>query len=62
VLPDQTDNEHPSERGIPMANTSSASANGRTQRKSLAEQIDRLDAILDGLADGINGRDPGRAG
>jgi hypothetical protein len=35
-----------------MANTSSA--NGRTQRKSLAEQIDRLDAILDGLADGIN--------
>jgi hypothetical protein len=35
-----------------MANTSSA--NGRTQRKSLAEQIDRLDALLDGLADGIN--------
>jgi hypothetical protein len=35
-----------------MASTSSA--NGRTQRKSLAEQIDRLDAILDGLADGIN--------
>ena len=35
-----------------MANTSSA--NGRTQRKSLAEQIDRLDATLDGLAEGIN--------
>ena len=35
-----------------MANTSSA--NGRTQRRSLAEQIDRLDAILDGLAEGIN--------
>ena len=35
-----------------MTNTSSA--NGRTQRKSLAEQIDRLDAILDGLAEGIN--------
>ena len=35
-----------------MANTSSA--NGRTQRKSLAEQLDRLDAILDGLAEGIN--------
>ena len=35
-----------------MANT--LSANGRTQRKSLAEQIDRLDAILDGLAEGIN--------
>jgi hypothetical protein len=52
ALPGQTDTEHPSERGIPMANTSSA--NGRTQRKSLAEQIDRLDAILDGLADGIN--------
>jgi hypothetical protein len=27
--------------------------NGRT-RKSLAEQIDRLDAILDGLADALN--------
>jgi hypothetical protein len=35
-----------------MANTSSA--NGRTQRKSLAEQIDRLDALLNGLAEGIN--------
>jgi hypothetical protein len=31
-----------------------SSANGRAQRKSLAEQIDRLDAILDGLADGLN--------
>jgi hypothetical protein len=29
-------------------------ANGRAQRKSLAEQIDRLDTILDGLADGLN--------
>jgi hypothetical protein len=38
--------------GLPMANTSSA--NGRTQRKTLAEQIDRLDATLDGLAEGIN--------
>ena len=27
--------------------------NGR-QRKSLAEQIDRLDSVLDGLADGFN--------
>ena len=31
----------------------STSANGRAQRKSLAEQIDRLDLILDGLADGL---------
>ena len=35
-----------------MANT--LSANGRTQRKSLAEQIDRLAATRDGLAEGIN--------
>jgi hypothetical protein len=32
----------------------STSANGRAQRKSLAEQIDRLDQILDGLADGLS--------
>jgi hypothetical protein len=32
----------------------STSANGRARRKSLAEQIDRLDMILDGLADGLN--------
>ena len=29
-------------------------ANGRAERKSLANQIDRLDGILDGLADGLN--------
>ena len=29
-------------------------ANGRAERKSLANQIDRLDRILDGLADGLN--------
>jgi hypothetical protein len=33
--------------------TSATSANG-AQRKSLAEQIDRLDLILDGLADALN--------
>jgi hypothetical protein len=33
---------------------STTSANGRAQRKSLAEQIDRLDAILDGFADNLN--------
>jgi hypothetical protein len=33
--------------------TSATSANG-AQRKSLAEQIDRLDVILDGLADALN--------
>jgi hypothetical protein len=32
---------------------STTGANGRAQRKSLAEQIDRLDLILDGLADGL---------
>ena len=29
-------------------------ANGRAERKSLAGQLDRLDTILDGLADGLN--------
>jgi hypothetical protein len=33
---------------------STTGANGRAQRKSLAEQIDRLDLILDGLADGLS--------
>jgi hypothetical protein len=33
--------------------TTTTTTNGRT-RKSLAEQIDRLDAILDGLADALN--------
>jgi hypothetical protein len=28
--------------------------NGKAERKSLAQQIDRLDLILDGLADGLN--------
>jgi len=28
--------------------------NANGQRKSLASQIDRLDALLDGLADGLN--------
>jgi hypothetical protein len=32
----------------------STTTNGRARRKSLAEQIDRLDLILDGLADGLN--------
>jgi hypothetical protein len=32
----------------------STTTNGRAQRKSLAEQIDRLDLILDGLADGLS--------
>jgi hypothetical protein len=35
------------------AMTSTLSGNG-TQRKSLASQIDRLDSILDGLADALN--------
>jgi hypothetical protein len=36
-----------------MTMTSTISGNG-TQRKSLASQIDRLDGILDGLADALN--------
>lgn len=35
--------------------TTAMSNNGRVIRKSLAEQIDRLDGILDCLADGLNG-------
>src|ERR1700694_4689428 len=35
--------------------TTAMSSNGRVIRKSLAEQIDRLDGILDCLADGLNG-------
>ena len=29
--------------------------NGKPQRKQLADQLDRLDAIIDALADGLNG-------
>ena len=36
-----------------MTTTTNVNANGRI-RKSLAEQLDRLDLILDGLADGLN--------
>ncbi len=32
----------------------SSTANGRPQRKQLADQLDRLDVILDGLAEGLN--------
>jgi hypothetical protein len=31
------------------------SANGRTQRKTLSAQLDRLDSTLDGLAEALNG-------
>jgi hypothetical protein len=34
--------------------TTTTNTNGRTVRKSLADQIDRLDTMLEGLADGIN--------
>jgi hypothetical protein len=34
--------------------TTTQHSNGRTVRKSLADQIDRLDTILDGLADALN--------
>ena len=32
----------------------STTMNGRPQRKSLAEQIDRLDAVIDALSEGLN--------
>jgi hypothetical protein len=34
--------------------TTTTNGNGRTARKSLADQIDRLDRILDGLSDALN--------
>jgi hypothetical protein len=34
--------------------TTTTNTNGRTMRKSLADQIDRLDGILDGLANALN--------
>ena len=34
---------------------STATANGRPQRKQLSDQLDRLDAILDVLAEGLPG-------
>ena len=33
---------------------SETQVNGRAQRKTLSPQLDRLDAILDGLADALN--------
>lgn len=36
-----------------MTSTTNA-PNGRVSRKTLADQIDRLDGILDGLSDGLN--------
>src|SRR5262249_56631706 len=33
---------------------STTNMNGRTQRKTLANQLDRLDTILDGFADALN--------
>jgi hypothetical protein len=35
--------------------TTTMGSNGRSQRKSLADQIDRLDTILDGLAEALDG-------
>jgi hypothetical protein len=37
-----------------MSTTSTTTTNSRATRKSLAEQIERFDAILDGLADNLN--------
>ena len=34
--------------------SATTTTNGRPQRKQLADQLDRLDAILDCLADGLN--------
>ena len=35
--------------------TATACTNGKPQRKQLADQLDRLDAIIDALAEGLNG-------
>src|SRR5256885_16391582 len=37
-----------------MSNLSPPSVNGKAPRKTLAEQLDRLDTIIDVLADGLN--------
>ena len=37
-----------------MTNTSTAGFNGKAPRKTLADQLDRLDAIIDALAAGLN--------
>ncbi|MFM8272456.1 MAG: hypothetical protein ACKODX_09010 [Gemmata sp.] len=34
--------------------TATATTNGKPQRKQLADQLDRLDGIIDALADGLN--------
>src|SRR4051812_27446781 len=49
--PAWTNPEPPSPKEIPMS--TKTSSNGQV-RKSLGEQIDRLDRILDGLAEGLN--------
>ncbi|QJW94685.1 hypothetical protein [Frigoriglobus tundricola] len=35
--------------------TATACTNGKPQRRQLADQLDRLDAIIDALAEGLNG-------
>ncbi len=35
--------------------SATATMNGKPQRKQLADQLDRLDAIIDALSDGLNG-------
>ncbi len=35
--------------------TATATMNGKPQRKQLADQLDRLDGIIDALAEGLNG-------
>jgi hypothetical protein len=45
--------ENSNELHLEKSTMSTTNVNGRV-RKSLAEQIDRLDQILDGLADGLN--------
>src|SRR5262245_59195870 len=37
-----------------MTNTTTAGFNGKAPRKTLADQLDRLDAIIDALAAGLN--------
>ena len=37
-----------------MSNASVAGADGRSRRKSLADQLDRLDGVIDDLSEGLN--------
>src|SRR5262245_9709642 len=43
-----------SPRSLMMSNTDAAVADGKPRRKTLADQLDRLDGIIDDLSEGLN--------